>query len=228
MPGMSIMYQVRRTGRRSKNISVRVHPDGSVRVGAPTWASRRDIDRVVRLNAEWIAGRVAEARAIAPRYENGALQFFVGNRYPIELVVPDGRDQVTFTGRRLVIATGEPTSERIRDMLRRWYRSQAGELLEQRVAPMADLPWLKALPSWRLRRMRSQWGSCTEAGRVTLNTQLVKAPLELIDYVILHEFAHIKHHDHGRGFEGLMDRHMSDWRVRRRDLNALGPAILVD
>jgi len=228
MPGMSIMYQVRRTGRRSKNISVRVHPDGSVRVGAPTWASRRDIDRVVRLNAEWIAERVAEARAIAPRYEDGALHFYVGNRYPIVLAAPDGRDHVTFSGRCLIVAADEPTPERIRDLLRRWYRAQAAELLEQRIAPMADLPWLKALPSWRLRRMRSQWGSCTQLGDITLNTQLVKASFELIDYVILHEFAHIKHHDHGRGFEGLMDRHMPDWRLRRRDLNALGPAILVD
>lgn len=228
MPGMSILYQVRRTGRRSKNISVRVHADGSVRVGAPTWASRRDIDRVVHLNAEWIAQRVAEARAIAPCYEDGALHFYVGNRYPIVLAAPDGRDRVTFSGRRLIVATDQPTAEHIRDLLRRWYRTRAAELLEQRIAPMVDLPWLKALPSWRLRRMRSQWGSCTASGDVTLNTQLVKAPLDLIDYVILHEFAHLKHHDHGPGFERLMDRHMPEWRVRRRELNTLGPAILVD
>ena len=67
MPGMSIAYQVRRTGRRSKNISVRVHHDGTVRVGAPTWASRREINRVVNLHAQWIAQQVAEARALAPR-----------------------------------------------------------------------------------------------------------------------------------------------------------------
>ncbi len=228
MPGMSILYQVRRTGRRSKNISVRVHHDGTVRVGAPTWASLREINRVVHMHAEWIAERVAEAKAVAPRYEDGALQFFLGKRYPIAIVSPDGRNDVSFSGRRFVVATDEHSPDHIRDLLRRWYRRQATELLSERIERVADLPWLKGLPDWRLRRMRSQWGSCTASGDITLNTQLVKASLDLIDYVILHEFAHLKHHDHGRGFERLMDRHMPDWRTRRRDLNTLGPAILVD
>jgi predicted metal-dependent hydrolase len=228
MPGMSIPYQVRRTGRRSKNISVRVHHDGTVRVSAPSWASLKDIRRVVQMHAQWIAERVAEANAIAPRYEEGALQFLLGKRYPITIEPPDGRDTVAFTGRRFVVATDDRTPDTVRELLRRWYRHRAGELLTERIERYADLPWLRGIPDWRLRRMRSQWGSCTASGDITLNTQLVKAPLDLVDYVILHEFAHLKHHDHGSQFERLMDRHMPDWRTRRRDLNTLGPAILVD
>jgi predicted metal-dependent hydrolase len=228
MPGMSIAYQVRRTGRRSKNISVRVHHDGTVRVGAPTWASLKDINRVVHMHADWIAEQVAQARALAPRYDEGSLQFYLGKRYPLAFELPERRDAVAFTGRRIVVATDARTPDRVRDLLRRWYRQEAAEVLAERIALVADLPWLKDVPNWRLRRMRSQWGSCTATADVTLNTQLIKASLDLVDYVILHEFAHIKHHDHGRGFERLMDRYMPDWRMRRRDLNALGPAILVD
>jgi predicted metal-dependent hydrolase len=117
----------------------------------------------------------------------------------------------------------------VRDLLRQWYRREAAELFATRLPVVcADLSWLKAPPSWRLRRMRAQWGSCSESGDVTLNTQLVKAPLPLVDYVILHEVAHIKHHDHGRGFERLMDTHLPNWRECRRDLNTLGATILVD
>ncbi len=228
MPGMSIMFQVRRTGRRSKNISVRVHHDGTVRVGAPNWASLSEIRRVVQTHAEWIAERVEEAKAIAPCYERGAMQFFLGKRYPIDFETPTSRDAVSFSGRRFVVATRDRTPEHVRDLLRVWYRKRAVEMLSERVEVHAHLPWLKGAPSWRVRRMRSQWGSCTATGDVTLNTQLVKAPVDLIDYVILHEFAHLKHHDHGAGFERLMDRHMPDWRARRRDLNTLGPAILID
>jgi predicted metal-dependent hydrolase len=228
MPGMSIAYQVRRTGRRSRNISVRVHHDGTVRVGAPTWASHKEINRVVQLHAQWIREQVAQARALAPRYDEGALQFYLGKRYPLAFESPTRRDAVEFTGRRIVVATDEPTHDRVRDLLRRWYRQRAAEVLGERIALVADLPWLRGMPNWRLRRMRSQWGSCTATADVTLNTQLVKASLDLVDYVVLHEFAHIKHHDHGPGFERLMDRHMPDWRVRRRDLNTLGPSILVD
>jgi predicted metal-dependent hydrolase len=159
MPGMSIMFQVRRTGRRSKNISVRVHHDGTVRVGAPNWASLKEIRRVVQMHAEWIAERVAEAKAIAPRYEEGAPQFFLGKRHPIAFESTEGRDAVSFNGRRFVVATNERKSEHVRDLLRVWYRRRAAELLSERIERYADLPWLKGAPTWRVRRMRSQWGS---------------------------------------------------------------------
>jgi predicted metal-dependent hydrolase len=229
MPGMAISYQVRRTGRRSKNISVRVHSDATVRVSAPSWASLKDIHRVVQLHAAWIADQVVQAQAIAPRYEDGALHYYLGKRYPLGLAAPQARGNVSFTGRRLLIETDDPSAATLRELLRRWYRAQAAALITDRMAVVCEgLPWLKASPTWRLRRMRSQWGSCTQAGEITLNTQLAKASLELIDYVVLHEVAHIKHHDHGRGFERLMDTHMADWRARRRDLNTLGTVILVD
>jgi len=231
MPGMTIAYQVRRTGKRSKHISVRVHQDGSVRVGAPNWASAREIARVVQLHAEWIAERVAEARAVLPSYDDGALHFYLGKRHPLSFSKPavGERDNVAFTGRRFVATAADRSTDHVRELFRRWYRVQAFELIGASVKrTLPDMPWVKGTPNWRLRRMRSQWGSCTADGDVTLNTQLAKAPLELIDYVVLHEFAHLKHHDHGPGFERLMDRHMPDWRARRRDLNSLGPAILVE
>jgi predicted metal-dependent hydrolase len=231
MLAMTISYQVRRTGRRSKNISVRVHQDGSVRVGAPNWASAREINRVVQLHAQWIEERVAEARAVLPSYDDGAVHFYLGKRHPLAYARPNARerDRVEFTGRRFIVTTADPSAERVRELFRRWYRERATELVRESIArTAADMPWLKASPQWRLRRMRSQWGSCTVDGLVTLNTQLAKAPVELIDYVVLHEFAHLKHHDHGPGFERLMDRHMPDWRARRRELNTLGPSILVE
>jgi hypothetical protein len=229
MPGMSITYQVRRTGRRSKNISVRVYPDASVRVSAPTWASMKDIRRVVQMHAAWIADQVVQARATAPCYDEGALHFYLGKRYPLAFETAQAKETVAFTGRRLVVATDDPAPATVRDLLRRWYRNEAAELFAARLPLVcADLNWLSAPPNWRLRRMRAQWGSCSESGDVTLNTQLVKAPLPLIDYVILHEVAHIKHHDHGRGFERLMDTHLPNWRECRRDLNTLGATILVD
>ena len=166
--------------------------------------------------------------ALAPRYDAGALQFYLGKRYPLAFESPARRDGVTFTGRRILVATDDRCAEHVRTLLRRWYRARAAELLTRRIAQWTHLPWLKSTPNWRLRRMRSQWGSCSMTGEITLNTQLVKAPVDLIDYVILHELAHIKHHDHGRGFERLLDTYMPDWRLRRRRLNALGSAILID
>jgi predicted metal-dependent hydrolase len=229
MPVMPIAYQVRRTGRRSKHISVRVRPDATVRVCAPSWASLKDIQGVVQLHAAWIADQVAQARAIAPRYEAGALHFYLGRRYPLAVTSTCGKPCVTLSGRRLRIATPRSEPEVLRELLRRWYRAEAAGVVGGRLARLCPrLDWIGGAPNWKLRWMRAQWGSCSSDGDITLNTQLAKAPLPLIDYVLVHEIAHIKYHNHGRGFERLMDRHMPDWRSRRRELNTLGMLILVD
>ncbi len=206
-----------------------MHSDATVRVCAPTWASLKDIQGVVQKYASWIADQVEQAREVAPRYEDGALQFFLGNRYPLVVANSTGRAAVSFTGRRLHVASNDTSPVRVRELLRGFYRSECAVLIGPRMTALcASSPWIRREPTWSLRRMRAQWGSCAANGTLTFNTQLIKAPSELVDYVIQHELAHVKHHDHGRGFERLMDVQMPDWRTRRRNLNTLGSMILVD
>ena len=233
MPGMNFPYQIKRTGRRSRSISVRVHGDGTVRVGAPDWVGLAEIRDVVAEHSAWIAERLSAVRAVQPQYVTGTKHPYLGRAYPLEVVNGNGRPAVQFgrAGFRVVVARRDPA--RVRTELQRWYRERAQSLLGQRLERLtAKLPWVGSTAEsrikWRVRRMRTQWGSCCETGLITLNTNLVKAPLKLIDYVILHELAHLKHHDHGRRFQKLMDAHMSDWRERRRELNSLGERLLFD
>ena len=74
--------------------------------------------------------------------------------------------------------------------------------------------------------MRSQWGSCSLSGRISLNTHLVKTPPRLAEYVVLHELCHLRHHDHSPRFYALMERYMPDWRVRRSELDRYLPVLL--
>jgi hypothetical protein len=228
MPGMNIPYQIRRTGRRSRSISVRVHFDGTVRVGAPNWVGMAEIREVVNEHAAWITERLAKVRAALPRYHTGAPHPYLGRAYPLR-VVTKSKPDVSFGRGGFVVGVRERADEHVRAELSKWYRARAGELLPRRLERMAArAPWVARVPALRIRRMRAQWGSCCETGLITLNARLVKAPLRLIDYVILHELVHLKHHDHGRGFERLMDAHMPDWRRRRRELNTLGERLLYD
>jgi len=233
MPGMNFAYQIKRTGARSRSISVRVHGDGTVRVGAPDWVRLGEIRDVVAEHSAWINERLAAVRAVQPQYVSGTKHPYLGRSYPLEVVSGGGRPAVRFgrAGFRVVVARRDPARvrEEVRKELQRWYRERAQHLLGQRLERLsARLAWLPGVPKWRVRRMRTQWGSCCETGLITLNSNLVKAPLKLIDYVILHELAHLKHHDHGARFQRLMDAHMSDWRQRRRALNALGERLLFD
>ena len=77
--------------------------------------------------------------------------------------------------------------------------------------------------SWKLRTMKSQWGSCNWRKRlITLNAELARMSRDLVEYVVVHEFTHLQAHDHGPGFRALMDARLPDWRARRRRLSGLG------
>ena len=111
---------------------------------------------------------------------------------------------------------GEPAlAEHARGAVKQWYRKQADLQFARQLDRWRQiLPWLGGrLPEWRHSFMRSQWGSCSAVGRISLNTHLIKTPDRLIDYVVLHELCHLRHHDHGRRFYGLMSRHMADWQL---------------
>lgn len=75
-------------------------------------------------------------------------------------------------------------------------------------------------PVWKTRIMRTRWGSCNAAtASITLNLDLARRPERLLEYVVVHELAHLREAHHGPAFVALMDAHLPDWRVRRAELN---------
>ena len=91
----------------------------------------------------------------------------------------------------------------------------------------APLRWVSQLPPVRIQVMTVQWGSCSPAGRITLNPHLVKAPRECIDYVLLHELCHLQHHNHSPNFYKALDRHMPRWRLVKSRLDKMAEQLLV-
>lgn len=189
------------------------------------------------------------------RYRPGELIHYLG--HPYELVVRQGvadavslkprraapgeqlglfssphlRGQICVTlPTRCLDGAREPSEVRVRDAVTGWYRARAEEQFAVSLGVWRSrLGWLRGkVPAWRHRFMRSQWGSCSRSGRISLNTHLVKAPTRLIDYVVLHELCHLQHYDHGSRFYALMSRYMPDWRVRRGELDHYLPVLLQD
>ena len=108
------------------------------------------------------------------------------------------------------------TAQMIRDVFERRLREEASQVA-----------WASGnLPDMKLLAMKKQWESCSQKGRIHLNPQLVKAPRECIDYVILHELCHLKEHNHSPRFYGLLDRNMPDWRERKAKLDGMAELLL--
>lgn len=218
-------YEVAFRPRKTFGISVRL--DGRVLVAAPKGSSLAQVDEIVRTRSAWIRKHLKRIGDLPkprhPVYAHGETHYYLGAPYVLD-VTEHRPERVQLAEDRIVIHVGAPAEPgRIQTMLAHWYRHEA-----QRVFTSRILVWLPLVPNpaipfktIRIRSMTSRWGSCTTAGAITLNLRLIQAPIDLVDYVIVHELCHLCHHNHGPGFYRLLDALMPDWRVRRHRLNQL-------
>lgn len=208
-----------------KNLHLGVYPPtGRVRIAAPVSMGDESIRLAVVEKLAWIK-RQRAAFAQQPRQStremvSGESHYFLGRRYRLRVHEEDAPPRVAIRGLRVLDLFVRPGSSRERRLaiLEGWYREQLKEI----VPPMMDA-WQRALrvraSAWAIKKMKTRWGTCTvEARRVWLNLELAKKPLRSIEYVLVHELAHLRVRSHGEEFTKLLDAHLPDWRERRKEL----------
>lgn len=228
-----IPYQVSYADNRKSRLAIHVNSDGSVAVDAPHGFSDDSIKFAVQKRARWVVRHVSEAREryahVRPReYVSGEQVLYLGRRYMLKVIPTDGTPApARMRGNQLEVQTAKGTEGDIRGRLRAWYRVRGRDYLSRRIDALASsLPWVDAPPPFRLLEMSRQWGSCSPSGEIILNSHLIKAPRNCIDYVLIHELAHLKHHDHGQAFWKLIDSHVQDWRNAKQHLDGLAELYL--
>jgi predicted metal-dependent hydrolase len=228
-----IPYQVTYADGRTSRVAIHVNPDGSVAVDAPNGFSEDTIKRAVQRRARWVINHVNEALEryahVRPKeYVSGEQVLYLGRRYVLKVIPVDGKPSpVRLRGNRLEVETANRTEDGIKSRIRAWYRVKGRDYFARRIdALTVKLPWLDVPPPFRLLEMTRQWGSCSPAGEVILNPHLIKAPRQCIDYVLVHELAHLKHHDHGADFWKLINAHVDDWKKAKHDLDGLVEVLL--
>ena len=221
----SLRVQPARTAQR---IAIHVEPDGRVRVDVPQETSDAAVQAALQRRVRWISSQVAAVRerlahAVPRAHVSGESLLYLGRRYVLKVVVDESRDgHVRLRGTRIEVAVADGDASRVRTLLDTWYRERAGEVLAARLAALAPLlHWVGTPPPMQLRIMQTRWGSCSPAGRLTLNPNLVKAPRECIDYVLIHELCHLGEHNHGPRFHRLLETLMPQWRSVKARLDGL-------
>lgn len=209
-----------------KNLHLGVYPpDGHVRVAAPLAVSDAAVRAAVIGKLSWIRRRqeaFAEQARESPReMVTGESHYFLGRRYRLEVLPTEGPQKVVLAGRRLrlYVVPGADTAEREK-VLARWHRQQ----LREAAAPLFT-KWEKLLGvqvvDWRIKRMKTKWGSCNaKAARVWLNIELIKKSPACLEYVVVHELAHLISPRHDEKFLATLDQHLPTWKHRRSELNA--------
>lgn len=226
-------YELRCRPCLNGKILIHVHPDGLIEVEAPEVAAIAKINRAVLKRAAWVKKQVDEARqnkaqTLVREYVSGETHFYLGRRYRLKiqkLAKPECR--VTLVGGVLSVKALSTAPESVRADLERWYRLKAHDYFSRRIGELTDrIRWLDQPPPFRLIAMQRQWGSCSPKGLISLNSALIKAPGDCIEYVILHELCHLKEHNHSRKYYRLLSQHMPNWRATKFRLDGMAELIL--
>ncbi len=221
-----ISYQYKYANR--KTLAISVHPDLSVTVTAPRGTDPAKIRDKVRKRSKWICNSRRDFGLYLPklpprRYINGESHRYLGRQYRLKAIKGRENSVKCLRGYLWVTTEGSPTPRIVERLIAEWYFERAIAVFRDRLAACHRLAKQAGVPfpELNVRKLKVRWGSCSNSGRIVLNSDLIKAPKECIDYVITHELCHLKEHHHGPRFWRLLSNLMSDYEKRRHRLNLL-------
>jgi predicted metal-dependent hydrolase len=208
-----------------KNLHIGVYPPmGRVRVAAPKRLDDDHVRLAIVQRLPWIKRQREQLQDAARQSERqmvtGESHYVWGNRHRLKVIERPGRAHVEVDGDRLLMYVPEGTDTAARTkLLQNWQRTQlriAIPLVIARWEPIIG----RDVPRWSVRRMKTKWGSCNrETGHIWFNLELAKKHPLCLEYIVVHEMAHLLERHHGERFTKLMDRFMPEWRNRRDELN---------
>ena len=205
---------------RRRTIALIVQTDGSLLVRAPNRATRKQINAMVIQHAEWIAKKQARVSefAITPRqFLEGERFPFLGESYSLKLVAAE-KPLLELNGNFQLAKSVLGQAEQI---FEKWYRQQARSVFTERVDFYAGEFGFK-YAKLKLSSARTRWGSCSAKGNINLTWRLVMVPLEIVDYVVVHELSHLREHNHSKAFWLQVEATLPDYKSRRKWLKDNG------
>ncbi len=204
LDGQKIPIELNRSRRRTVGMTLL---EGRIKVTAPSWVPLAEIANILDYKSRWLTNRLKEwqlrqANKLEPevRWAHGATIQFLGQACSLSLRA--NLDEVIWDAKVATIfvpAAGAPNHEQVRDRVHGFMQAQAKEILKERLDILAERSG-RSYSKFSLTHARTRWGSCTQEGHIRLNWRLVQFSLQVIDYVVAHELAHLKAMDHSRSF----------------------------
>ena len=228
--GRLIEYTIVRSARRKKTIEITLDPERGVLVRSPVRTAPKDIAELVQKRAGWILNHATEdiLDPTPRRFTDGERLYYLGEQIPIIAdTALDGRVSVSLEDGAFQISTPTGISEEdraaaVKEVVERWYRREAARLLPEIVERWQSRVSRKKPTQVLIRSQRRRWGSCSSDGSIRLNCRIIMAERALIDYVVVHELAHLAVMDHSPRYWNVVKRALPDYKARRKRLNEVG------
>ena len=230
-----VEYRIRRSRQRKKTFQISI-VSGEVVVAVPHATTNRQAEDMVRQKARWILEKL-EASAAAPE----APAFLSGEKLPYRgrdltlwvqgvAATTSGKPEVSLERRRLNVAVPMGLDEEtqrglVADALMNWYAGRAQEQIGEQLARWLPVLGRDEVPAVQIRNQRRRWGSCSPRGVLRFNWRLAMLEPALVEYVVVHELAHLTHMNHSPAFWDLVAQHLPDVKERRRRLRETEAAL---
>jgi predicted metal-dependent hydrolase len=210
---------------RRRSIGISVLPDSSVIVRVPYLTSFKTIIRIVNEKYNWIIKhrddyRKLDHSSVGKSYITGETHLFHGNQSVLKIEKSE-KPYVVFYDSTIALGT-EKTDDSIaiKRLLYRGYKNEAMRYFPESFNKVLTENENQSFKPTGLviRTMKRRWGSCSNKGIITLSTELIKLSDLYIEYVIIHELCHLKHHNHGPQFYELLSEVFPEWKTVRKEL----------
>ena len=209
-----------------RNIHLRVRPPlGTVTVSAPLRMDIVKIREFCTSKITWIKKHHEKMKALklepAKEYVSGEEHLYLGKRYVIDVIEGNARRKVVFSNEaiHIYVNRGEGKKKR-KELLEKWYKARLKELVLPHISRLESVMNVK-VEKLTIRTMKSRWGTCNyREKKICLNTELAKKHFESIEYVLIHELAHLLERGHQKEFKTVMDKFSPAWRRLRKELKS--------
>lgn len=207
--------------RKIKTMAIQIKPPKEIRVLAPSGLSKLEILHAVEKKSDWIVKKLAYYENIdyeiaVKKFSAGEIFKYLGRDYILRINLDRkcGKTKIILDDDYIIITINEMNVEKMKTAMEIWYREKAEKVIKERVAYFQKYIEVKPCKV-RIKTQKRRWGSCTSNRDMYFNWKLAMAPIDIIDYVVLHEMSHLVHMNHSAEFWDFLLKLMPDYKIRK-------------
>ncbi len=220
---MNIEYVIKRSKRRKRTVALKIDDNGNVIIMVPYRMSSTEIHKFVQSKEKWIQKHITnilekKKKIKSKKFQSGEYFLYLGKRY--KLIVHNNVDfKLHLTGENFILSSDYAL--KAKDLFINWYKEAAYLYISEKALYFADILKVK-FKNIKIISARSRWGSCSADNRLHFNYKIIMAPGDVVDYVVLHEVAHIIEKNHSKRFWNIVGKIMPDYKIKRKWLRENG------
>ncbi len=221
MNGTVMPYVLRRSSR-SHYLRLEIVPGVGLVVTAPRHAGTAFIEGFIEQKQNWIRRKLdvykAAVKASPGQIKDGGTTCYLGKELTISVEHKDSRPAMVRLEKNRLVVNLDGGGYDLATAIEAWYKFQVNVVLKQRLEYWSNLMQIEFC-SYKARGQKTRWGSCSRSGNLSFNWKLIKTPPEVMDYVIVHELAHLNQMNHSGRFWALVERYCPDHKAHRKWLH---------